>query len=327
MSFGDFIKGEKYLEGDTADIMRFSVIAPFSLEVEEISALYWWWYCKKNAGYVQVINDQEFGPQQYFIEGSMEEVIKLIAQDLFKEKRIYFNKVVKSIDAKNGAVITLEDGQVLTGKYAVVAMTPRAAGSIKYLSNISDARKLYMKQPIGKTLKGFLVYDKPWWKNPSDPDKSYYGYVGCTGRSLEYTKDDISITWCMDNSIVNERDNHPPLYILMCFITRDDVDRLIDQAKKSGDPDNYIKKLMINHVAYYFRDPDTKEPRQKEAEKVKGFNWGAWNGQTPYVFGGPNTFIKPGDFAKIYPCFQNKPEGNLFFAGAEYASVWNVRFL
>lgn len=293
-----------------------------------MNALYWWWYNKGNGGYLQVINDVQYGPQQYFLQCTFHELINLIAQDLFKEKRIYFNKVVKKIEATKDsgkAKITLADGTVLNGKYAVVAMSPNTAGKIEYTEGtISEARKLFMSQSMGRTAKAFLVYKKPWWRNYEHPEKSYSGYVGCLMNASDYTKDNINIMWCMDNSLEFPIGGLPPLYTIMCFFTNDDVDKLVKQANESGDPDKFVKKVCVDHVAYFFRDPDTKKEKQTEAEQVIGFSWGVWDKNTQHIYGGPDTNVRPGDFGKILPCIRAKESGNLFFAAAEYAQYWGV---
>lgn len=77
----------------------------------------------------------------------------------------------------------------------------------------------------------------------------------------------------------------------MCFVVCDDVDKLIKQAEQSGNVDEYIKKVMIDHIAYFYRDPETKKPREKEAKNLKAFTWGVWWGKTKHVYGGPNTNV------------------------------------
>lgn len=161
-------------------------------------------YCKANGGYLQVVNDSVDGPQQYILRCTFDKVIHLIAQNLFKEKRVYINKVVKSIEAKEGSKevkIKLEDGQELTGKYAVVAMSPHTAGKITYSPPVSEARQIFHNEEMGKTLKAFLVYDEPWWQDQKKPENSYAGYVASLMNANDYHgKDDITVLWCMDNS-------------------------------------------------------------------------------------------------------------------------------
>lgn len=42
ISVGEWIEKEKYLPKDISDVLKLSVIAPFSRKPEQMSALYWW---------------------------------------------------------------------------------------------------------------------------------------------------------------------------------------------------------------------------------------------------------------------------------------------
>jgi hypothetical protein len=107
-------------------------------------------------------------------------------------------------------------------------MAPPSAGKINYTPKLSKEYEKLMSQPMGKTIKGFLVYDTPWWRNKKNSLKSYSGYYGGIRNSKLYNdlykkktgkEDKLIFTWFFDNSIDNDG-----VYVLMFFIVAENVD-------------------------------------------------------------------------------------------------------
>ena len=160
-----------------AALIQISCQALLSAEANEMSVLYFLWYCCCDNGFLNAVNDEKGGPQQYFLKEGFNAVLTKWSEKI-KEKFI-FNTPVTSIDSSTPQQIkvTTEHGQVYIAKQVILAITPRAiAETINFNPPLDDNRKLVIESNMGRTIKCQVFYKTQWW-NDSYAQK-YAGYSG-----------------------------------------------------------------------------------------------------------------------------------------------------
>jgi hypothetical protein len=337
-------KGSEYV---LDDMMSISCRAPLSIFPEECSTLYFFLYAKQNGGYDQILNDQQGGPQQYIMEGSLHALLLKMAENLIKNNRAFVSAPVKSIvvsEDKSYSTVTVGD-QVIKAKKVVVAMSPVSSKSIDIKPDLpSNFLSLFKNGKIGKTIKGFISYDSKWWNN-SVEKLSYGGYYGGVRNTDQYMNlykektgedDPLVFMWIFDNSIPSEKKN-----VFMYFIVGDDVTNLLKRVGYQSDwseekLQEKIKPVILNsaqhHFGYLFNPkfiPDVIDSSLPdfvpEAFKTTGHDLGIWFENTPFIPGGPDLVLGKG--SDDYSALETTPEKQLettgiIFGSSEYAPVY-----
>eukprot|EP00761_Pharyngomonas_kirbyi_P011681 gb/GECH01011707.1/.p1 GENE.gb/GECH01011707.1/~~gb/GECH01011707.1/.p1 ORF type:complete len:665 (+),score=175.59 gb/GECH01011707.1/:1-1995(+) len=315
----EWINEQHYLPIDEKLLYRFAAKAAFSIDVTKMSALFYLWYGKSEGGFLQMVNDQDDGPQQYFLKGGMKRLVDAMAQNLLTDNRIRLNQRIEKVqrDGSNKMFVSYHDlksgeQKVIRADRIVVAMSPTAAGKIHFEEGIiSPERKLLHSQQMGKTIKTFATYDEKWWQQEDNP-RIYSGYVGTGDNPHDYTHDNVTVMWCMDNTIAEKN-----MFTVMSFIIADEVDKVTDE---NGCYDEELLQQVIgNHLGYFFENPP------------KALNMSSWTSDVwtkkksdPWATGGPVTVMDRNVLSSVRDVFRNPQERDLplYFAASEYANVF-----
>ena len=292
-------------------LMKVSVEAVLSVQPEEISAFYFFWYCACNGGFLNEVNDENDGPQQYYLACGIDTLIdKLVAN--YRDK-ISFGEVVQSVAyGDDGVTVTTSKG-VHTGKRVVMATSPASAHEVSFEPALPTAWQSVLDQPMGITLKCQVFYKTPWWRNVSesaDPQKEgvpqYTGYCGAN---------DYPVIWVMDYSPVGP----PPAYAdqgcycLMTFTIGNEAKALGDNPTKED-----FVKLVTEGICNLMNDTRALSTSDEYMDLL----FFEWNPQTPLIPGGPNTVFPPGVLtgsSAPAKAFDEPVADRVYFACAELA--------
>ncbi|HSO00499.1 MAG TPA: NAD(P)/FAD-dependent oxidoreductase [Candidatus Nanopelagicales bacterium] len=293
-----------WIPPNARDLLTISVQALLSAEPDEISALYFFWYCACGGGFLYLINDEADGPQQYYLSTGMGSLLEKIAEPF--EDRIHLDCPVELIaqrerpDGSRYVEVTLQSGEVWEAGKVIVAMSPSTAGRIKYHPPLEPARRQLFRVPMGRTIKTVVFYDKPWWRKSNG--QQYAGYAGAVNSPL---------LWAMDYTPPGP--DNKGVYALMTFTVGKQVDKLGPYPSKEE---------LIPHVtealAFLFNDTRALSTSEHFIDLVPA----TWNPAESWVGGGPNMLLAPGMLSGD-DCpghLLNEPWGGLvYFASAETA--------
>lgn len=284
-----------YVTKTVSDLMRISVEALLSVEPEEISPFYLFWYCACNDGFLNEINDSEGGPQQYWLNTSMSNVAEKYAEPILGSvRRGTRARKIELVD--DGVRVDLDDGTTVAAKKVIVAMSPHTASRIEYVPEPPAARRALMSMPMGRTIKCQVYYKSPWWRDSKG--HQFDGYVGGAN---------YPVLWVMDNS---PEDGN---YVLMTFTVGAQADALGPNPTHET-----IVETVTKALAYLFDDDRALATSEEFIELVSY----AWTPAESHVGGGPNTIMTPGSMTGEDAPIRalNEPwDDKVFFASAENA--------
>ena len=105
-----------------ASLMRVSVQAVLSVNAAEISAMYFFWYCACNAGFLNLVNDEQGGPQQFYLRTGMQSLLEAWLDREQAWDSVHLGYRVRSLsqDAE-GVDVHLEGGTSLRAGKVIVA--------------------------------------------------------------------------------------------------------------------------------------------------------------------------------------------------------------
>lgn len=280
---------------ETRDLVRISVEALLSVEMSEISMLYFVWYVACNDGLLNEVNDNQGGPQQYWLRGGTSSLAAWFAKPV--EASIRQGVCVTAIDSSGAAAVTVTTtGGTFTAGQVIVAMSPHTAGRIDFTPALSADRRALFSLPMGRTIKTQCTYKRPWWRDSQG--KAYDGYVGGA---------DYPVLWVMDNSPT--QDDGP--FVLMTFTVGAQVDKI-----PAGASDAYVTKIVTDALRYFF-DDDRALPTSAEFVSIVIHRWIPGE---QFVGGGPNSVFPRGVLTSPAGRLLNAPIAErVFFAGAENA--------
>lgn len=293
-----------WIPPNARDLITISAQALLSAEPEEISALYFFWYCACGGGFLYLINDEEDGPQQYYLSTGMEALLERIAEP-FKH-RIHKGCPVERVARRQrpgGAPyveVTLQSGVVWEAKKVIVAMSPSTAGRIKYHPQLEPARRELFRVPMGRTIKCITFYDTPWWRKSNG--QRYSGYAGAVSSPL---------LWAMDYTPPGPENKG--VYALMTFTVGKQADKLGPYPSKEE-----LTRHVTEALAFMFNDTRALSTSPHFIDLVPA----VWNAAESWVGGGPNMLLKPGMLTgdNCPASMLNQPWGGLvYFASAETA--------
>lgn len=262
--------GRKWIPPIARSLVEVAVQALLSVQTTELSALYFFWYCACNGGFLNEVNDDEGGPQQYYFATGVDALVNDVAAP-FRD-RIAFGSPVASIDAgcADGVLVTTLDGTRWLADKVIVATSPHTAGRIAYSPPLPDQRAALLRQGMGRTIKCQVFYDQPWWRSSNGIKLS-----GDAGGN------DVPAMWVLDNSAEH---SDPPLYCLMTFTVGACADALGPNASR-----DHIVETVTRCLASLFND-ERALPGKGCFRDLVSYNWSE---SAAYSGGGPNTVFAP----------------------------------
>lgn len=241
------LKGDPYAQ----ELLKLAIRCAFSVEWDQISLLYLLFYGASAGSFRAFENVTRGGDTIRFTYGTASLVDALVGS--LPPGSIHFDRVVKAIEnGQDGVKLMATHGpenEVWSPKRVIVAMSPRVSiNTIQYTPDISkDRRKLAEGMVMGRTIKGFLFYDKPWWR------QRFSGYVlSAKGPAC----------WIMDNTWQDPYSGQYQFPSLMTFIAGATVDdaRYATKEKRRVALEEQVKALFGSGqaaVAYVEEDWQT----------------------------------------------------------------------
>jgi monoamine oxidase len=274
-----------------ADLMRAGIEAVWSQKCDAMSLLYVMWYLRGNGGFSQIFNDGDGGPQQYGLRCGFEGLLEAYARTFSGEARL--RTAVSAIRvSEDGIEVETADGATLRASDVVVAVTPRAAGNIRYEPELPVERRLLHEQRGGHAIKAVMFYREPWWHKAADTGAQMFAYLS-NPRSA-------GIDWILCSSPPNGE-----YWAITVFIKPE----LVDRHEAEG-PDA-VRRAIAEAAVDLVRDP-----RVKDYWKMELCDWR----KEPHILGGPNTTFAPGVLTRAASVWNQPDFGRLYFASTEYAS-------
>eukprot|EP01130_Rhizamoeba_saxonica_P008794 TRINITY_DN3561_c0_g2_i1.p1 TRINITY_DN3561_c0_g2~~TRINITY_DN3561_c0_g2_i1.p1 ORF type:complete len:988 (-),score=245.23 TRINITY_DN3561_c0_g2_i1:45-3008(-) len=332
ISVSDWFESKIWLQGGPAALTaNMAASVYFSTSPDEISPQYFIWYSNLNGSLLAATNDFNLGPQQYFFNGGMQSIYD--AEYGPYKQAVQLSTRVEKIEHKNGFhLVTTSDDETVAGRTVIISGSPHTVGNtIEFKPELADGRQIFNEQNMGRTLKCFLYYEQPWWRdidityyyNNSPAGKAgYCGYFAAVGPIPNGIYPDQTpvvnpawVVWCMDNTVEPD----PEVYTLMVFVIADGI---------SDQPDIEDEQIMAKKIAQQISVQWSKEGQDGtfspslEAYNYIGFDMYTWKkslectiGGGPVSVMGPNASNAIGDainnIQDLYP--------NRFFTGSEYA--------
>ncbi len=290
-------------------LLRVSVEAVISVEAGQVSAFYFFWYCACNGGFLNEVNDENRGPQQYYLASGLDNLVEKLAGPV--AERIHRGQAVRTVDYGGKAVTVTTDDQTFVAKKLIVATSPASASKLKFTTPLPAAWQAITSQPMGTTVKCQVFYRSPWWRNlPAQTDPLKEGvpqYTGYCGAS------DYPVIWVMDYSPVGPAPDYRDqgCYALMTFTIGSEAHTLLQNPTKP-----HIVEWVTTALCDLFNDTRALS----SSSEYLDLKWFAWDESTPLIPGGPNTVFGPGILTgneAPAKAFDSPIDGKVYFAAAE----------
>ena len=293
-------------------LLRVSVEAVISVEANQVSAFYFLWYCACNGGFLNEVNDENNGPQQYYLASGLDDLVEKLAAPV--SDRIYRGQVVRSVDRAAPSTVTVTtDDRTFRAKKLILATSPASAHKLRIDPPLPEAWQKITSQAMGTTVKCQVFYRTPWWRNvpaQTDPRKEgvpqYTGYCGAN---------DYPVIWVMDYSPVGPAPGYGDqgCYALMTFTIGSEAQTLLEDPSKE-----HVVQWVTTALCDLFNDTRALS----NSSEYLDLKWFSWDERTPLIPGGPNTVFAPGILTgegAPAKAFDRPVEGKLYFAAAELA--------
>jgi len=294
----------------SVSLLRVSVEAVISVEADQVSAFYFFWYCACNGGFLNEVNDEKDGPQQYYLASGLDDLIEKLAAPVAPQ--IHRGQVVRTVDHRGeGTVIVTTEERTFRAKKLILATSPASTHKLHFEQPLPAAWQAITGQTMGTTVKCQVFYRSPWWRNvpaQSDPLKEgvpqYTGYCGAA---------DSPVIWVMDYSPVGPAPGYSDqgCYALMTFTIGLEAQKLLENPRKE-----HVVHWVTTALCDLFNDTRALSSSSEYID----LKWFSWHEGTPLIPGGPNTVFAPGILtgeAAPAKAFDRPVDGKLYFAAAE----------
>lgn len=292
-------------------LLRVSVEAVISVEADQVSAFYFFWYCACNGGFLNEVNDENKGPQQYYLACGLDALVEKLAAPVARQ--IHRGQVVKTVERAGDGVTVSTADRTFRAKKLVVATSPASVHEMEFAPPLPQAWQAITSETMGTTVKCQVFYKSPWWRNvPAQTDPLKEGvpqYTGYCGAS------DYPVIWVMDYSPVGPKPDYADqgCYALMTFTIGSEAEDLLRNPTKE-----HVVQWVTTALCDLFNDTRALASSSEYID----LTWFSWDARTPLIPGGPNTVFKPGILtgndapAKAFDC---PVDGKVYFAAAELA--------
>lgn len=265
---------------------RIATEAVFSAESADLSALHALFYAHSGSDLETLVSVDE-GAQRDRVVGGAARVSEGLAALL--GERVRLGAVVVGLDhGDDGVRAELADGTRVDAKSAIVTLPPTLAGRLRYRPALPAWRdQLTQRLPAGSVIKFHAVYDRPFWRDD-----------GLTGQ-VASDRGPVKVTF--DNSPV---DAH--IGVIVGFLEAD------DGRYWGRQPLPRRRDAVIGCLRRYFGD---------QAGEVREYLERDWMAEE-FSRGCYGAHFTPGGWTSYGPALR-APIGNIHWAGAECATVWN----
>jgi len=294
----------------SASLLRVSVEAVISVEASQVSAFYFFWYCACNGGFLNEVNDENNGPQQFFLSTGFDDLVEKLAAPMAPQ--IHRGQAVRTVDYADPSSVTVTThDRTFRAKKLIMATSPASAHKVQFDPALPAAWQAITSQAMGTTVKCQVFYRSPWWRNvPSQTDPLKEGvpqYTGYCGAN------DYPVIWVMDYSPVGPAPEYGDqgCYALMTFTIGTEARTLLENPTKE-----HVVQWVTTALCDLFNDTRALASSSEYVD----LKWFSWDERTPLIPGGPNTVfgrgVLTGDAAPA-KAFDRPVAGNVYFGAAE----------
>jgi monoamine oxidase len=270
-------------------VLRVMCEALFSTEATEVSLLHVLFYLRSGTD-LDTLVSVDRGAQQHRIVGGSARIAEELAVRLGDAVRL--GVPVRRVRHRQGpdaeVAVTVDDGEVVTARRAVITLPPTLAGRLVYEPALPSWRdQLTQRVPAGSIIKLYAIYDRPFWRER-----------GLTGQVVSDVGP-VKLTF----------DNSPPSGTpgaLMGFAEGQDGRRL---ARLPADE---RRRVVLDRLTRYLGP---------EAARPTAYLERDWMAEE-YTRGCYGGHFTPGVLTAFGHALRT-PVGPLHWAGAETATVWN----
>jgi monoamine oxidase len=283
------------------ELLTIAVRSAFSVEPDEISWFYLLTYGAA-CGTFRAFEDVKGGGDAIRIAKGSQELVRHLEQAVDPKHIRYQADIEDVVQDAEATAITYKAANgtrtTVVAKRLIVAMSPGATSYIRFDPPLSvDRQELVKGAPMAATIKGFLLFDRAWWR------EKFSGYVLSARGPAD---------WIMDNTWKDPADGVWKYPALMTFIVGKqarDLTRVGEEARKAA---------LLDQLERVFGWDRTKNPCKGYKEK----DWLADN----WSFGCPAGCLKKGILTR-YGKALRAPEGLIHWAGSEAATDWMAGYM
>jgi monoamine oxidase len=267
-------------------LIEIATQAVWATEPGELSLLHVLFYVHSAGGFAALVETDGGAQQDRFVGGS-QRVALTLAERLGAE-RIRLSAPVRRLEQGSGTVrAVLDDGEAVTARRAIVAISPTLAGRIAYDPPLPAGRDgLTQRMAQGSVIKCMAVYPRPFWREQ--------------GLSGEATSDRGPVRVVFDNSPPGEGRG-----VLLGFLDG-------EAARTLGAAPADTRRAAVLEVFGRLFGEEALQPEDFVERSWADEEWSRG------CYGG---FFGPGGWTACGPALR-APVGRLHWAGAETATVW-----
>lgn len=337
--------GTGYTPGIRAYIqqmLRMFVRSVLSAELEDMSALYFFWYMARCGGFrAMTEGGVRTGPDSQRIVSGYHDLAEQIRGESGAEFRFGVH-VIRVQQTRSHVVVSARGGEAFRADRVIVAVPPFACDRIDF----GEAARvgLHHAMKSGRMFKGYVRYTSPWWKSFSDtkrgPDldgeqvfaanedlfnkgwtpeapiesllcsekfgddaaTGYSGYTNGTRYPVVWT---MPGTWPPDTQ--NPKERNPSL---LWFVVGKDYDAL----RQLQPPERRETIMAVLAKLHRWSDPSALQEHRPYLEHD------LWCPED-YSFGGPSGLLAKGLLSR-WGATLRRPEGRIHWASTETAVRW-----
>lgn len=273
---------------DGQKLFALAVEAVLSMEMQDISFLYFLWYVRQAGGVNPLVaNAGAGGAQDFRVKGGTQLIPIKMARQLGLGRRVLLGHPVRRIaQHRHGATVSA-DGVTVNCKRVIVAVPPVLSGRIEYTPALTARRmQLVQRIPQGSLIKTIAVYPEPFWRSQ--------------GLNGQVTSDEGPVKVMFDASPESGKPG-----VLLGFIDGDDARALDDKSAAQRKA-----AALVSHVRYFGQQAGHPIQYIDQVWDREIYTGGCPVGQTP-----------PGVLTE-YGIALREPVGRVHWAGTETATTW-----
>ncbi len=143
-----------------------------SVELREISMLYFLYYCARCGGFRYMTSAVDYGPDSLrIVEGNSTIIERLVDRLESGGATLVQGTGVSTIEEpKDAEYVCVSFGSsTKTARYVIVAVPPKSSLAIRFRPELpEDRRHIASSMKMGRTFKGFVFYPTPWWRGGTE---------------------------------------------------------------------------------------------------------------------------------------------------------------
>eukprot|EP01006_Ploeotia_vitrea_P024668 TRINITY_DN57484_c0_g1_i1.p1 TRINITY_DN57484_c0_g1~~TRINITY_DN57484_c0_g1_i1.p1 ORF type:complete len:620 (+),score=72.51 TRINITY_DN57484_c0_g1_i1:78-1937(+) len=292
ITFADWI-GDQVQDTNVQEELFVSTTGTIGATADEVSMLFFLWWVRSTTSFSLTSGLRDAAQDKRYVKGSAAVPEKLYQSLAEAGVHFSFDTRVRSVHQSPNGLLTIpltNHKKMLIAKHLVVALGSGDRQFIEFTPPLSDSHEGWARSwPSGTSVKGFLVYDSPWWREAPWNSPVPFNVPNGVGAVFDYSP---------------QSDRGPG--VLMAFLPGD----------AGAGPDGRAARETLFRAALTLHFGNSVPIAGEYIEQYWGPEVGTWNciGFTP-----------PGVLTEFGPEGWRQPAGhahNIHFAGSDTSAVW-----